>query len=162
MNENNSQTIASVKTGPMKIAFLQAKWFADIVGEARKTFLTQMEEISNGEASVDIYDIPGALEAPLLAKKLAKTGKYDAIAVAAFVTDGGIYRHEFVADAVISGMMQVQLETEVPIISASLTPHNYHNAQEQYDFFFAHFAKKGKEAADAVYMSVTNMRSITA
>lgn len=154
MTENNSQS--------MNIAFLQARWFADIVGEARKGFLSEIDSLTNGQASVDVFDIPGALEAPLLSKKLAKTGKYDAIAVAAFVTDGGIYRHEFVADAVISGMMQVQLETEVPIISASLTPHNYHNAKEQYDFFFAHFSKKGREAAEAVYMAVNNLRSIDA
>ena len=40
----------------------------------------------------------------------------------ALVVNGGIYRHEFVADAVINGLMRVQLETDVPVISAVLTP----------------------------------------
>ncbi len=159
MTENNSNG-STKNTGEMRVALLQAKWFSEIVGEARKTFISTMDDLSDGKAVVDLYDIPGALEAPLLAKKLAKTGKYDVIAVVAFVTDGGVYRHEFVADAVISGMMQVQLETEVPVISASLTPHNYHNAPEQFDFFFGHFAKKGAEAAEACYMTVENLRNI--
>jgi len=52
------------------------------------------------------------------AQLLAKTGRYAAIVAAGFVVDGGIYRHEFVAEAVIGGLMRVQLETGVPVISA--------------------------------------------
>ncbi|WP_420549714.1 6,7-dimethyl-8-ribityllumazine synthase [Curvivirga sp.] len=152
MSENKSESV-------YKIAFIQAKWFSDIVGEARKSFQIKIDELTDYNASVDVFDVPGAYEAPLLAKKLAKTGKYEAIVVAALVTDGGIYRHEFVADAVISGMMQVQLETEVPVLSVSLTPHHYHG-QDHHDYFFAHFTKKGKEAADAAYMTINNMRSL--
>ncbi|MDX1737119.1 MAG: 6,7-dimethyl-8-ribityllumazine synthase [Alphaproteobacteria bacterium] len=142
----------------MKIAVLQARWFADIVDEARISFVDKMSELTNDQAVVDVFDIPGAFEAPLLAKKLAKTGNYDAIVVTAFVTDGGIYRHEFVADAVISGIMQVQLETEVPVLSVSLTPHHYQGGAEQHAFFFNHFKKKGVEAAEATYMTVNNLR----
>ncbi len=70
---------------------------------------------------VEIFDVPGAYEIPLHAKTLARTGRYSAIVGSAFVVDGGIYRHDFVATAVINGMMQVQLETEVPVLSVVLT-----------------------------------------
>jgi 6,7-dimethyl-8-ribityllumazine synthase len=60
-----------------------------------------------------------------------------------FVVNGGIYRHEFVADAVISGLMRVQLDTKVPVISAVLTPQNFHEHDEH------HFVVKGAEAAAA-------------
>ena len=65
------------------------------------------------------------LEFPLHRKKLAQTGKYDVIVTAALVVDGGIYEHRFVAHAVLQ-MMNVMLETDVPIMSAVLTPQQFH------------------------------------
>ncbi len=50
------------------------------------------------------------------------------------MVDGGIYRHDFVAQAVVSGLMQAQLATEVPMFSVSLTPHNFQPADEFIDF----------------------------
>lgn len=84
----------------------------------------------------------------LHARRLAETGSYDAIVAAGLVVDGGIYRHEFVAEAVIGGLMQVQLETGVPFISAVLTPHHFHE-HETHRFFFEHLETKGVEAARA-------------
>jgi len=72
------------------------------------------------------------------------------------VVDGGIYRHEFVADAVISGLMRVQIETEVPVISAVLTPQRFHEHQEHQRFFHAHFRVKGAEAAAACARTIEN------
>ena len=87
---------------------------------------------------------------PLLANKLGKTGTYDAIVAVALVVDGGIYRHDFVAQAVVSGLMQAQLETGVPTFSVSLTPHHFQPTEEHQKFFSDHFVKKGAEAAHAV------------
>jgi 6,7-dimethyl-8-ribityllumazine synthase len=89
------------------------------------------------------------LEIPLLAKKLAASGKYDAIVATGLVVDGGIYRHDFVASAVIDGMMQAGLETGVPILSAVLTPHQFQEHEAHKNFFADHFVIKGREAADA-------------
>src|ERR1700736_4732933 len=74
------------------------------------------------KSPIDFFDVPGSLEIPLHALLLAESGRYAAIAAAGFVVNGGIYRHEFVADAVIQGLMRVQLDTKVPVISAVLTP----------------------------------------
>jgi 6,7-dimethyl-8-ribityllumazine synthase len=65
---------------------------------------------------------PDHFEIPLQAMLLAKGGQCAAIAAAGFVVDSGVYRHEFVVETVISGLMRVQLETEVPVIPAVLTP----------------------------------------
>jgi 6,7-dimethyl-8-ribityllumazine synthase len=83
--------------------------------------------------------VPGGFEIPLQAKKLAQSGRYAAIVASALIVDGGIYRHEFVAEAVISGMMQVQLETGVPVLSAVLTPQRFHEHEEHQRFFSEHF-----------------------
>ena len=89
---------------------------------------------------------------------LAESGRYVAIVAAGFVVNGGIYRHEFVADAVISGLMRVQLATEVPIISAVLTPQRFHAHDEHQRFFREHFVVKGAEAAAACARTIDNLR----
>lgn len=132
-----------------RIAFLKARWHADIVDRAYDGFLGAVDDLLPG-AAVEAFNVPGAFEMPLLAKKLAKTGRYDAVVAAAFVVDGGIYRHDFVAAAVVDGLMAVQLETEVPVFSVSLTPHNYQPVEPLTEFYRTHFVRKGAEAADAV------------
>ena len=84
---------------------------------------------------------------PLLAKKLAQTGTYKAIAAAALVVDGGIYRHDFVAQAVVSGLMQAGLETGTPVLSVSLTPHHFQETDHHIEIYRSHFVTKGREAA---------------
>lgn len=136
-------------TKSLKIAFIKARWHADIVDQALAGFNERISQLAP-DAVVVPFDVPGAFEMPQLAQKLAKTGDYDAIVAAALVVDGGIYRHEFVAQAVVTGLMQVQLKTEVPVFSVSLTPHHFQPKGDHESFFAAHFVGKGREAADAV------------
>lgn len=132
-----------------RIAFIKASWHSDIVDRAYEGFTAEAGRILPG-AVVEAFDVPGAFEMPRLAKKLAATGRYDAVVAAAFVVDGGIYRHDFVAAAVVTGLMDVQLETGTPVFSVSLTPHNYQPVEAMTAFFREHFVKKGAEAAEAV------------
>lgn len=130
-----------------RFAFIRARWHADIVDRAMDGF----QELIPAE-QIDVFDVPGAFEMPLLAKELAKTGKYSAIACAAFVVDGGIYRHDFVAQAVVDGLMQAGMETNVPVLSVSLTPHHYQETDHHNAIYRAHFVDKGREAANAALM----------
>lgn len=132
-----------------RIAFIKARWHSDTVDRAYDGFMAEVPKLIPG-AAVDAFDVPGAFEMPLLAKKLAQTGKYDAVVAAALVVDGGIYRHDFVAGAVVTGLMNVGLETGVPCFSVSLTPHHYREEEVVAGFFREHFVKKGAEAAEAV------------
>ncbi len=151
-----NQTLSlSLKT--QKIAFIQAGWHADIVAEGRKAFIADMEEAGLPSNQIDIYDVPGSLEIPLQAKKLAETGRYDIIVACGFIINGGIYHHEYVNHAVLDGMMRVQLDTGVPILSVVLTPLNFHDKEEHHKFFFDHFTVKGKEAAEACVKTLENM-----
>ncbi|TGN56567.1 6,7-dimethyl-8-ribityllumazine synthase [Paracoccus liaowanqingii] len=132
-----------------RIAFIRARWHADVVDRAHEGFLAEAARLMPG-AQTDPWDVPGAFEMPLLAKQLAQTGRYDAVVAAALVVDGGIYRHDFVAQAVVSGLMQAGLETGVPVFSVSLTPHNYQETDLLTAFYRDHFLAKGAEAARAV------------
>ncbi|MBU2958453.1 6,7-dimethyl-8-ribityllumazine synthase [Paracoccus sp. 1_MG-2023] len=144
-----------------RIAFIRARWHADVVDRAHDGFLSEAATLMPG-ATVDAFDAPGAFEMPLLARKLAQTGRYDAVVAAALVVDGGIYRHDFVAQAVVSGLMQAGLETDVPCFSVSLTPHNYQETELLTGFYRDHFVKKGREAAHAVHATLTTIAVIAA
>jgi 6,7-dimethyl-8-ribityllumazine synthase len=138
-------------TDTLKIAFIKARWHSAIVDQALVGFNRDMET-SGIPFHIVSYDVPGAFEMPLLAQRLGASGTFDAIVAAALVVDGGIYRHDFVADAVVSGLMQVQLKTGVPVFSVSLTPHHFQPTEEHIGFYTGHFDKKGAEAAQAVRM----------
>jgi 6,7-dimethyl-8-ribityllumazine synthase len=134
----------------MKIAFVQANWHADIVDQSRVGFVDEITARGVNPKNIKIFKVPGVFEIPLLAKRLAKSKNYDAIVAAGFVVDGGIYRHDFVSASVINGLMQVQLETEIPVLSVVLTPHQYQESQAHDDFFLGHMSAKGREAAQAL------------
>jgi 6,7-dimethyl-8-ribityllumazine synthase len=162
----NQSQIANISTSSKavadggRIAFIQSSWHKDIVDQCRVAFVAQLQKLGIAEDRVDFFAVPGAFEIPLQAKILAKTGRYAAVVAAGFVVDGGIYRHEFVAQAVISGLMQVQLETETPVLSAVLTPQHFHDHEEHRKFFFEHFLVKGAEAANACAQTIANMQKL--
>jgi 6,7-dimethyl-8-ribityllumazine synthase len=145
-----------------RIAFVQACWHRDIVDAGRDAFLARMTELGVPADRIDVYEVPGSLEIPLQAKVLAKSGRYCAIVAAGFIVNGGIYRHEFVAETVIDAMMRVQLDTEVPIISLVLTPQSFHEHDTHKGFFHEHFKLKGSEAAVACARTIENLQTARA
>ena len=130
-----------------RYAFIKANWHADIVGRALDGFCELIPA-----TQVDVFDVPGAFEMPLLARDLAASGRYAAVAAAALVVDGGIYRHDFVAQAVVDGLMRAGMDTGIPVLSISLTPHHFQETDHHRDIFRTHFVKKGREAAEAALM----------
>ena len=143
-----------------RIAVISATWHTDIVVRARDAFLAEAKCLGQSAKTIDLYDVPGAYEIPLHAQLLARSGRYDAIVACALVVDGGIYRHDFVAHAVIDGLMQVQLDTGVPVISAMLTPKDFHEHADHLKFFSEHFVKKGAEAARACMATIAALGNL--
>lgn len=140
-----------------RYAFIKANWHSDIVDRALDGFLQLIPR-----DQIDVFDVPGAFELPLLARDLAQTGRYAAIACAAFVVDGGIYRHDFVAQAVVDGLMRAGLDTGVPVLSVSLTPHQYQETDHHNAIYRDHFVQKGREAAHAALAITKTRQSLNA
>jgi len=155
---SNTNTRSGKET--RRFAFLQSCWHREIVDQGRDAFLTEMYRRGVPREQIDLYEVPGAFEIPLHAKLLAQTGRYDAVVACGFVVDGGIYRHEFVATAVINALMALQLEAKIPVISAVLTPQHFHEHAEHQKFFHEHFGVKGREAASACLDTVASLGPI--
>lgn len=143
-----------------RLALVQAGWYRDLLDNARTSFLAELGTAGIAATAVDVLDAPGAFEIPLLVKELAMTGEYAGIVALGMVIDAGIYRHEFVAHAVIDGLMRVQLDTGVPVFSLVLTPHHMHGHADHLDFFGNHFTVKGAEAARACLKTLQTLEAI--
>ena len=157
-SSSNVPAAHAVPGQPPRIAIVSASWHADIVGNARQSLLAEFERSATPPGRVDQYDVPGAFEIPLLAKTLAMSGRYDAIVACGLVVNGGIYRHEFVGAAVMDGLMRVQLDTGVPVLSAVLTPRDFHEHEDHHRFFADHFVKKGVEVARSCLAAIACLR----
>lgn len=144
----------------VRIAFVQASWHKDLVDQVWGGFTDVAAEAGVAEDQIDRFAVPGAFEIPLHAKRLAESGKYDAVVAAGLVVDGGIYRHEFVAQAVIDGLMRVQLDSGVPVFSIVLTPHHFHEHAEHTNYFRAHLIQKGAEGARAALATLASLEQL--
>jgi 6,7-dimethyl-8-ribityllumazine synthase len=142
---------------PHRVAFIQSSHHADIVEACRIAFLDEVSAHGIAASQVGLFVVPGAYEIPLHAQLLAKTGRFTAIVAAALVVDSGVYRHAYVASTVVNALMQVQLQTEIPIFSAVLTPQQFHEQAAQFDFFRQHFALKGVEVAHACLHTLSSL-----
>ena len=150
----------------LRIAVIHAAWHVDIVAAARAAIRDEFTRHGTAEhVAVEIreYDVPGAFEIPLRAQQLATLTSHarpDAIIACGFVVDGGIYRHEFVAAAVIDGLMRVQLDTGVPVFSAVLTPQQFHEHDTHQQFFREHMKHKGREVTQACLRTLAGMQQL--
>jgi 6,7-dimethyl-8-ribityllumazine synthase len=145
----------------VRVAVVSSRWHRDIVANATAAICAELGRTSDPPSVVDQYEVPGAFEIPLHAKRLAASGAYDAIIACGLVVNGGIYRHEFVASAVIDALMRVQLDKDIPVFSAVLTPRDFHEHQEHLEFFSGHFIKKGTEVARACVETLQSLSRLT-
>ena len=96
--------------------------------------------------NIDVIWCPGAFEIPLIAKKTAKTGKYNAIITLGAVIKGSTSHYDYVCAEVSKGVASVGLETGIPVIFGVLTTDNIEQAIERAG---TKAGNKGSEAAKA-------------
>ena len=100
------------------------------------------------EESIDIAWVPGAFEIPLITKKLANTGKYDAIITLGAVIKGSTPHFDYVCAEVSKGVSQISLQSELPVIFGVLTTNNIAEAIERAG------TKAGNKGADAAFSAI--------
>lgn len=98
--------------------------------------------------NIEIAWTPGAFEIPLVAKKMAKTKKYDAIICLGAVIRGATPHFDYVSAEVSKGIAHVMLETEVPVIFGILTTDNIEQAIERAG------SKSGNKGFDAAVTAI--------
>ena len=106
------------------------------------------------EDDITVAWVPGAFEIPLIAKKMAKSGKYDGIICLGAVIRGATSHYDYVCNEVSKGVALVNMETEVPTAFGVLTTENIQQAVERAG------TKAGNKGSDAA-MAVIEMVNLT-
>ncbi len=103
--------------GHQTVAVIIAEWNRDYNQAMLDSFTTALESV---DCTLDIYEVPGAFEMPIMALKLTQSKKYDAIVCFGTIIKGDTLHFEIVANESARGIMNVMLETGVPIINGIL------------------------------------------
>ena len=106
---------------------------------------------------IDLAWVPGAFEIPLIAKKMAESGKYDAVICLGAVIRGATGHYEYVCAEVSKGIATVGLETGVPVLFGVLTTDNLEQAIERAG---TKSGNKGYDAACSAIEMVNLLRNI--
>lgn len=138
----------------LRIALVVSRYNEDVSKRLLRGALGALEE--RGVEDPDVYWVPGALELPVTALALAEKGGHDAIVCLGCVIRGETYHFEIVAGQSASGLMQVQLDTGVPIAFGVLTTEDREQALAR----SGPKNNKGAEAALAAIEMANLLRTI--
>ena len=104
-----------------KIAIIASRFNEFIVSKLVSGAVDGLVRHDVKEENIDTIWVPGAFEIPVIAKKVAKSGKYDAVICLGTVIRGETSHYDYVCAEVSKGIAQVSLETELPVMFGILT-----------------------------------------
>ena len=141
----------------LKFGIVIARFNEFISGKLLSGCLDGLKRHGAEEKNIEVVWSPGSFEIPLLAKKMAKSGKYDAVVCLGAVIRGATPHFEYVSAEVSKGVASVGLESEVPVIFGVLTTDNIEQAIERSG---TKGGNKGFDAALAAIEMVNLMKEI--
>lgn len=115
----------------LKFAIVVGRFNSLITEKLLEGALDCIERHNGNPENITVVRVPGSFEIPLTAKKLAKSGKYDAVICLGAVIRGSTPHFDYVANEVTKGIAQVSLETEIPVAYGILTTDTIEQAIER-------------------------------
>jgi 6,7-dimethyl-8-ribityllumazine synthase len=143
----------------VSVALVAARFNADIVDHMIVGATAAWERQGGDRSRLLLVRAPGAFELPLLARKLAQSGRHDAVIALGCVIRGDTAHFDFVAGEAARGIADAARDTGVPVIFGVLTTENVEQALERAD---PQRLDKGGEAMDAALEMVQVLRRIAA
>ena len=137
----------------LKFGIVAARFNEFIVSKLVGGALDTLHRHETADSDIDVAWVPGACEIPLAAKKMAESGKYDAVLCLGAVIRGSTTHYDYVCNEVSKGVAQVGLQTGVPTIFGVVTTENIEQAIERAG------TKAGNKGADAA-MAAMEMASL--
>ena len=124
----------------LRIGIGVSRFNAEIGDRLLKSCLETLERQGVHGSDITLVRVPGALELPPALQRLAQSGRFNALIALGAVVRGETYHFEIVSDQSAAGLMQVQLDTGVPVANGVLTTENDDQA-------FARCTAKGADCA---------------
>jgi 6,7-dimethyl-8-ribityllumazine synthase len=141
----------------IRIALVVSRFNEDVTSGLQRGALAYLAEHAVVVPADSVFAAPGAFEIPLIARALARTGKYDGVVCLGCVTKGDTAHFEYISANAGAGLMTATLETGVPLAFGVLTTYTEQQAEvrsrdDQHN--------KGREAAAACLETVQVLRKI--
>ena len=153
MRELEGKLVAS----GLKVGIVAARFNEFIVSKLVSGALDGLKRHDVKEEDIDIAWVPGAFEIPLIADKMAKSKKYDAVICLGTVIRGATSHYDYVCNEVSKGVAQVGLQAGVPVMFGILTTENIEQAIERAG---TKAGNKGSEAAKAAIEMANLIKTI--
>lgn len=115
----------------IKIGIVAARFNEFIVSKLVGGALDGLTRHDVAEDNIDIAWVPGAFEIPLIASKMAKSKKYDAVICLGAVIRGSTSHYDYVCSEVSKGIANVSLNSDIPVMFGVLTTENIEQAIER-------------------------------
>lgn len=115
----------------VKIGIVAARFNEFIVSKLISGALDGLKRHNVKEDDIDLAWVPGAFEIPLIAGKMAQSGRYDAVICLGAVIRGATSHYDYVCNEVSKGIAQVSLRTEIPVLFGVVTTENIEQAIER-------------------------------
>ncbi|WP_077611258.1 6,7-dimethyl-8-ribityllumazine synthase [Clostridium sp. Marseille-P2415] len=115
----------------MKVGIVAARFNEFITSRLLSGAIDGLVRHEVSEEAIDVAWVPGAFEIPLIASKMAKSGRYDAVICLGAVIRGSTSHYDYVCNEVSKGIAQVSLESGVPVLFGVLTTENIEQAIER-------------------------------
>ena len=115
----------------MKFGIVPSRFNDFICGRLIEGAIDALTRSGADEKDIQIYKVPGAFELPIIAKKLAKSARFDAVICLGAVIRGATPHFEYISAEVTKGIASVGLETEIPISFGVLTTDTIEQAIER-------------------------------
>ena len=149
----------SLVAGKMKVGIVAARFNEFITGKLLSGALDGLSRHGVEGDDIDIAWVPGAFEIPLIASKMAKSGKYDAVICLGAVIRGSTSHYDYVCAEVSKGIATVSLNSDVPVMFGVLTTDTIEQAIERAG---AKAGNKGYDCALGAVEMVNLIRAIEA
>ncbi|HFQ1539629.1 TPA: 6,7-dimethyl-8-ribityllumazine synthase [Staphylococcus aureus] len=143
----------------LKVAIVVSRFNDFITGRLLEGAKDTLIRHDVNEDNIDVAFVPGAFEIPLVAKKLASSGNYDAVITLGCVIRGATSHYDYVCNEVAKGVSKVNDQTNVPVIFGILTTESIEQAVER---AVTKAGNKGAEAAVSAIEMANLLKSIKA
>ncbi len=143
----------------MKIGIVAARFNEFIVSKLIGGAMDALTRHDVKEENIDLAWVPGAFEIPLIAQKMAGSGKYDAVICLGAVIRGATSHYDYVCNEVSKGIAQVSLNSGIPVLFGVVTTENIEQAIERAG---TKAGNKGYDSAMAAIEMVNLIKTIEA
>ncbi|MGI8655510.1 MAG: 6,7-dimethyl-8-ribityllumazine synthase [Pyrinomonadaceae bacterium] len=104
-----------------RFAIIASRWNDFLTSRLIEGALDALERLGADEKAVELYRVPGSFEIPLLARKVAGAGKFDAVICLGTIIRGDTPHFEYVAGEATKGIAQAGMETGLPVVYGIVT-----------------------------------------